>query len=298
MHFVYEKTDLHLHRFLEKIGPRPQTWRVISIEFQDGETVQSPLFQDLCRNNIHDFFKDTDTRIFWHKPGFILIFFQGRVAPIEDCVEIFLKEMEFKGVKRFFDILDLSIHWKHLIKLMDLITLPHAKAAEPKGEGVSIKPNAVTPDDFKISLSREIVTHLKTSRQTRPRPVLLLVEDNPVVLQIAKAVVEKHFDVVMAETVRQALVYYQRHLPDMVFLDIQLPDGNGVELLEQILDADNEAYVIMLSSDTQKAKIIETLEMGAKGYIPKPFAEQDLLDAINEYLYEKDERMEKLRSRT
>lgn len=298
MHFVYEKTDLHLHRFLEKIGPRPQTWRVMSIEFQDGETVRSPFFQDVCRNNIHTYFKDTDTRIFWHKPGFILIIFQGRVAPIEDCVESFLKEMEFKGVKRFFDILDLSIHWKHLIKLLDLITLPQATALEPKGEGLTIKPNAVTPDEFKISISPDIINHLKIPRQTRARPVLLLVEDNPVVLQVAKAVVEKHFDVVMAETVRQAIVYYQRHLPDMVFLDIQLPDGNGVELLKDILDVDNDAYVIMLSGETQKSKIIETLEMGAKSYIPKPFNEQDLLDAINEYLYQKDELMEKSRSQT
>ena len=287
MRFIHEKTDLMLHHFLEEIEPRPQTWRVISIEFQNSETVQSPLFQSLCRTQIQDIFKDTDAHIFWHKPGFILIFFKGRVLPIERCVGTLLKEIEFKGVKRFFDILDLSIHWQNLLMLMDQVTLTDATSLLPKGTAVGIRPNDKTLENFKISLSEDRITYLKPSRLSRERPVILLVEDDLVILQLVKAVVDEYFDVVFAETVRQATVYYQRHLPDMVFLDIQLPDGNGMEFLQEIVDADSEAHIVMLSAQHQKEKILEALEIGAKNFIPKPFTRPNLIDAIEAFFDQK-----------
>ena len=105
MNLVYEKTDVLLKAFLDSIQPKPQSWRVISIEFQDCETLHSPLFQNLCLKNLQTAFDQTECRIFWAKPSFILVFFQGRALPIEKCVEQFFKETEFKGFGRFFDIL-------------------------------------------------------------------------------------------------------------------------------------------------------------------------------------------------
>lgn len=287
MRFIHDKTDLMLHDFLEEIEPRPQTWRVISIEFHVSDTVESPIFQNLCRSKIQDIFKETDAHIFWHKPAFILIFFKGRVLPIEKKVETLLKEIEFKGVKRFYDILDLSIDWQNLLKLMDQVTLPFATSAIPKGVAINSRNQNGLLDDFKISLSEDRINYLKPSRLSRNRPVILLIEDDLMILQMVKSVVEEYFDVVFAETVRQAIIYYQRHLPDMVFLDIHLPDGNGMELLQDIADADAESHVVMLSAQTKKEKILEALEIGAKNYIPKPFTRRILMDVIHTFLDQK-----------
>jgi two-component system, chemotaxis family, chemotaxis protein CheY len=289
MYLVHENTETLLNSFLEEIEPKPLSWRLISIEFQDCETLKSPLLQNLCLKNLHSFFEDTECKIFWHRPGFILVFFQGRAMPIEKCVEGFLKETEFKGFGRFFDILDLSIHWNALTKLVHRIFNTKAKVTteEPQPEQ---QPNDTTPPStplpyrgFTIELSAEKIKHLAPMRKSRIKPLLLLVEDDPFTLQLVKLAFKENYEVIAAETARQALVYYQRHLPDMVFLDIQLPDGDGINLLQQMCAADDESYIVMLSSHSQKEKIMDCMNFGAKGFIAKPFTRQRLIDATDKF---------------
>lgn len=289
MNLAHEKTEVLLTAFINQIEQKPQSWRVISIEFQDCETLHSTLFQNLCLKNIEHFFSQSDCKIFWKKPGFLLIFFQGRAIPIEKCVEGFLKETEFKGFGRFFDILDLSIHWENLMTLLSRmgITIEKEKTTDQKEIVVTEKKEIKDPQPeamgFTIKLSQEKINNMKPVRKARIKPLILLVEDDPFTLQLVRLAFKENFEVITAETARQALVYYQRHLPDMTFLDIQLPDGNGIDLLEQMKSADDESYIVMLSSHSQKEKIIDCLQHGAKGFIAKPFTRQRLVDATDKF---------------
>lgn len=292
MNLAHEKTEVLLAAFINQIEPKPQSWRVISIEFQDCETLYSPLFQNLCLKNIEHFFSQSECQIFWKKPGFLLIFFQGRAVPIEKCVEGFLKETEFKGFGRFFDILDLSIDWNTLMGFLNRIGVITEKEKSrqfvepPEKEIFTSHKKAIPAADsmgFTIQLSEKKIKQMQSVRKARITPLILLVEDDPFTLQLVKLAFKEGFEVITAETVRQALVYYQRHLPDMTFLDIQLPDGNGIELLQQIKKADDDAYIIMLSSHSQKEKIIDCLHNGAKSFIAKPFSRQRLLDATDKF---------------
>lgn len=289
MNLAYEKTEVLLTAFLEKISLKPLSWRVISIEFQDCETLHSTLFQNLCLKNIERFFSQSDCQIFWRKPGFIFIFFQGRAMPIEKCVEGFLKETEFKGFGRFFDILDLSVHWENLMTLLNRtgLTIEKEKPNEVKEISIPHKKviEAASPEmsGFTIKLSEEKINQMKPTRKARLKPLILLVEDDPFTLQLVKLAFKDGFEIITAETARQALVYYQRHVPDMTFLDIQLPDGNGIELLEKMQKADEDAYIVMLSSHSQKEKIIDCLHHGAKSFIAKPFTRQRLVDATDKF---------------
>lgn len=280
MNLVHEKTTHLLKNFLQQIKPKQQSWRLISIEFQNSETLHSQLFQNLCFKNIQHVFKKSDCTIFWHKPGFILVFFQGRALPIEKCVEGFLKETEFKGFGRFFDILDLSIDWDRLQKLVQRMIIP---PPIPKIELGQAKLTKEISYDFRFELMSNEIKNLFETRKARTKPLILLVEDDPFTLQLVKLAFKEGFDVITAETARQALVYYQRHLPDMVFLDIQLPDGNGLDLLKQMTIADKDSYIVMLSSHSQKEKILDSLSNGSKGFIAKPFTRQRLVDATDKF---------------
>lgn len=289
MNLVIENAESHLNNFIAGLESRAQTWRIISIEFQDCETLHSPLFQNLCEKNLHTFFDQSDCRIFWLKPSFILIFFQGRALPIEKCVEGFLKETEFKGFGRFFDIMDLSIHWNNLISLVGRITTKKPAAKTPATAEKIIKETNdeiefSQGDTFTITLSKEHIRQMAFLRLGREKPLLLLVEDDPFTLQLVRLALKDSFEIIAAETARQALAYYQRHLPDMVFQDIQLPDGNGINILEQVNIADPNAYVVMLSSHSQKEIIIDCQMKGAKGFIGKPFTRQRLNDAAVKFL--------------
>lgn len=287
MNLVHEKTEVLLKSFLEQIKPKQQSWRLISIEFQNCETLQSPLFQNLCHKNLERIFIESECTIFWQKPGFVLIFFQGRALPIEKCVEYFLKETEFRGFGRFFDILDLSVDWNNLQKLLQRMAAPQPALKidmeEPKEEKVLVS------NEFRFELVTEKLINLQETRKSRTKPLILLVEDDPFTLQLVKLAFKEGFDVITAETARQALVYYQRHLPDMVFLDIQLPDGNGMALLKQMTKADKNSHIIMLSSHSQKDIILESISSGSKGFIAKPFTRQRLVDATDKFLLSKSQ---------
>lgn len=283
MYLAYEESLKHLSLFLSKIEQKPDSWRLISIEFQNNDILHSTLFENLCAKSLKTSFEETECRIFWVKPEFILIFFQGRALPIEKCVEEFFKATEFKGFGRFFDILDLSVHWEHLKEIVDRITktkqnVHHDTHRLAPSEAASQIPG------FKIDLSAERIAHMEQMRAARARKLVLLVEDDPFTQQLVKLAIKDQFDVISAETARQALAYYQRHLPDMVFLDIQLPDGNGLDLLSQITKADKRAHIVMLSSHTQREKIMEAQSFGAKGFIGKPFTRQRLVEATAKFL--------------
>lgn len=282
MHLSHENSLVSLDHFLNGIKDKPSSWRLISIEFQSSETLNSSLFENICRKSLQTCFDQTECHIFWVKPEFILIFFQGRALPIEKCVEEFFKATEFKGFGRFFDILDLSVHWSNMMQLRERLT--KAKIKTVSGSAPSEEPLIEPQTGFKIELTREKVIQMMPVREARTKPLILLVEDDPFTQQLVRLSLKDKYDVISAETARQALAFYQRHLPDLVFQDIQLPDGNGINLLEEMKRADPNAYVVMLSSHTQKEKILECQSLGAQSFIAKPFTRQRLVDATEKFM--------------
>jgi len=281
MQIVYENTEKQLDNFIANIQDKPQSWRLISIEFQNSTTLDSPLFQNLCLQNIYRFFEQSDCKIFWMKPAFLMIFFQGRAAPIEKCVEGFLKETEFRGFGRFFDILDLSVHWPDFINFITRIK--QSKTIDTKQVDKIILQESLPTKHFTIEITKERIEDQRYIRQSRTKPLILLVEDDPFTLQLVKLVFKDVYEIITAETARQALAYYQRHLPDIVFLDIQLPDGDGTDLLKKMTEADEDSYVVMLSSHSQKERILDCMNNKAKGFIAKPFTRQRLTDMTDKF---------------
>ncbi len=78
-----------------------------------------------------------------------------------------------------------------------------------------------------------------------------------------------------------ALDKYTNIAPDILFLDINLPDVTGHELLEKILILDPDAYVIMLSGNCDRDNITQAISKGAKGFIAKPFTKDKLFQYID-----------------
>lgn len=80
---------------------------------------------------------------------------------------------------------------------------------------------------------------------------------------------------------KASTISYVEHAPDIVFLDIHLPDMDGRELLKQIREFDGDAYVVMLSGDSLPRNVIETKKAGAAGFITKPFNKEKVMHYIS-----------------
>jgi DNA-binding NarL/FixJ family response regulator len=70
---------------------------------------------------------------------------------------------------------------------------------------------------------------------------------------------------------------YRKHAPDIVFMDIHMPNMRGTNLLETLLGTlDPHAYVVMISSDTMTQTILESKAKGTRGFIMKPLTRDNL----------------------
>ena len=73
---------------------------------------------------------------------------------------------------------------------------------------------------------------------------------------------------------------YSQLKPDLVMMDITMPEMNGIEALKKIKEGDASANVIMCSAMGQHAMVIESIQSGAKDFIVKPFQAERVLEAV------------------
>lgn len=114
-----------------------------------------------------------------------------------------------------------------------------------------------------------------------------LVEDNPDNRLLVCAILDDLYDITEYETGGTALKGLQADKPDLVLLDISLPEMDGPEVLEQIRADDNlkDLPVIALTAHAMAGDREKYLAMGFDGYIAKPIVdENDLIDAIKNLL--------------
>jgi DNA-binding response OmpR family regulator len=122
---------------------------------------------------------------------------------------------------------------------------------------------------------------------------ILVVDDEDDILQFLELVLrEKGYEVVTAAGGQEALTRAQIEKPDLVLLDIMMPQMDGWEVLKLLRVDDETAQipVAMLSARTEAKDRVQGLQEGAVDYICKPFALQELLDKIGTIFAQVEER--------
>ena len=115
-------------------------------------------------------------------------------------------------------------------------------------------------------------------------PLILIIEDDaPIRRVLHTALAAEGFRLVEAETMQRGLIEAGSHKPDLIILDLGLPDGNGVEFLHS-LRAWSAMPVIVLSARTLENDKIVALDAGADDYLTKPFGAGELLARVRAQL--------------
>jgi len=112
---------------------------------------------------------------------------------------------------------------------------------------------------------------------------ILIVDDATIIRMILKKIfLEAGYDVVgEASTGAEGVRKYRELKPDLVTMDITMPEMSGINALKAIKEFDSEAKVIICSAMGQKALIIEAMEAGAVNFIAKPFDEEKVIETVN-----------------
>jgi DNA-binding NarL/FixJ family response regulator len=112
---------------------------------------------------------------------------------------------------------------------------------------------------------------------------VLLVDDHHVLRDGLKMLLGSETDMVIvgeAATGKEAVDFLEKHSPDVVVMDLGLPDFSGFEATKLIREKCPDIGVVVLSMHTRKEFVIKAMEAGANGYVPKSSTHESLLDAI------------------
>ncbi|MCG3420313.1 response regulator [Oceanobacillus sp. GSFE11] len=115
---------------------------------------------------------------------------------------------------------------------------------------------------------------------------ILVTDDAAFMRMQLKDIVTKlgHEVVGEAENGQVAVDMYQEVKPDLVTMDITMPEMNGVEALKEIKKLDADAKVIMCSAMGQQGMVVEAIQAGAKDFIVKPFTADRINEALSKAL--------------
>ena len=111
---------------------------------------------------------------------------------------------------------------------------------------------------------------------------VLIVDDAAFMRMMIKDILEKNgYDVVgEASNGLVAVDLYKKEKPDVVTMDITMPDMDGIEAVKQIRTFDPNAKIIMCSAMGQQSMVMDAIKSGAKDFIVKPFQADRVLEAI------------------
>lgn len=112
---------------------------------------------------------------------------------------------------------------------------------------------------------------------------VLIVDDAAFMRMSIRNMLEKHgFEIVgEAENGLMAIEKYNELQPDVVTMDITMPEMDGLQALREIKKIDKGASVVMVSALGQEARMKEAIIYGAKGFIVKPFKEEMIVSALS-----------------
>lgn len=115
---------------------------------------------------------------------------------------------------------------------------------------------------------------------------LMIVDDSNIIrnkIQRNTTLDNETFEVVATATNGiEAVEQFKETQPDVVTMDLTMPEMDGIECIEHLVDINDQALILVVSALADKATAIEALKKGAHGFLCKPFSDKDLSDALTE----------------
>lgn len=114
--------------------------------------------------------------------------------------------------------------------------------------------------------------------------ILLVEDDQALAMGTEYALKAENYEVMVAKNLSAAKESFEKKIPDLVLLDVMLPDGNGFEFLQHIKKTNENVPVIFLTAVSDEVNVVQGLDLGADDYVTKPYRVKELLSRISAVL--------------
>ena len=112
------------------------------------------------------------------------------------------------------------------------------------------------------------------------RKRILVVDDDEMNLKRTRMILEKHYNVLLADSGREALEKIKREKIDLILLDIMLPGADGFDIIRRMKESSVEIPVIFLTASGYEDDVRSAISLGAVNYLKKPFFPNELLKRV------------------
>jgi two-component system, chemotaxis family, chemotaxis protein CheY len=116
---------------------------------------------------------------------------------------------------------------------------------------------------------------------------LMVVDDSNIIRSRIERVYEKNSDVKVIATAsngRDAVEKAARLMPDIITMDLTMPGMGGLHSIKHIVSANQQVKILVVSALSDIATGLQAIENGARGFLCKPFTDEELIDAINKMI--------------
>ena len=103
-------------------------------------------------------------------------------------------------------------------------------------------------------------------------------------MMLGEVITSMGCEVIEVDGGRRAVTMYEHYKPDLITLDILMPEQDGIETLKQVLDFDPSAKVVMVTALGMEDYIKQAMELGACGFVIKPFSPEQVETVVAEVL--------------
>ena len=111
---------------------------------------------------------------------------------------------------------------------------------------------------------------------------IMIVDDSLLMRNILKSNLSKQNYEIVAEAKNghEAVEFYEKHMPDIITMDITMEGKNGLEAARDILEINPKALILMVSAINEQSLVSEAIKAGVKEFLVKPFSTEQLISAI------------------
>jgi CheY-like chemotaxis protein len=140
------------------------------------------------------------------------------------------------------------------------------------------KNNRITTNSRTIRIS--------TRTTDKKRKTIMVCEDEDSNYELVKIVLSKRYNLIRARNGIEAVTMQEDENPDLILMDIRMPEMNGLDATRIIKEVNQKVPIIALSAYAFEDNIRETMEAGCDEFMAKPFKVEDLIDTVARYLHE------------
>ena len=138
--------------------------------------------------------------------------------------------------------------------------------------------NGLKQIEIKITKGKSKNSDLFGMRENRARSVVAVVDDDMFIRKTVSSFLNSVSEVHEFEDAPSFLEQYAKVNPDIVILDIHLPKTNGLDVIDQVVDEDSNAFILISSADSTAENVQKAIDNGAAGFLAKPVHKKRLMD--------------------